>query len=149
MDLNQLKKLQAKLRQLNQAKIEGFLKEEILNNSDEIVEIVRNRWKRGERPDGSIIGEYRSFAYEMEKRQRNPLAGGNVDLINTGALSKGLVVNHLTGSLFNIFSTDIKAVPIAEKYGLDNYGLSKEKEIMVIDEAIKRVYDRCFRFIEA
>lgn len=147
MDLNQLKQLQTKLRQLNKVKIEQFFKEELLNNSDEIVELVRSRWKRGLRPDGNIIGEYRSFAYEMEKRQRNPLAGGNVDLIDTGDLNKHLVVNHLRDSLFNIFSTDEKAVSIAEKYGLDVYGLSKEEEIEVLNEAGERTYKRCEQFL--
>ena len=119
----------------------------MLNNADEIVDIVRQRWKQGKRPDGSIIGEYRNFAYAMLKQQQNPLANGNVDLILDGGLNKNLVVNHLHGSLFNIFSTDNKAVSIAEKYGLDVYGLSADEEIEVINEAIKRVYDKSFEFI--
>lgn len=147
MDINQLKQLQTKLKQLNRSKIEQFFKEELLNNSDEIVDLVRSRWKQGKRPDGNIIGEYRSFSYEMEKRQRNPLAGGNVDLIDTGALNKHLTVNYLYDSVFNIFSTDEKAVLIAEKYGLDVYGLSKDEEQDVLNEAGERTYKRCEQFL--
>jgi len=139
MDLNQLKKLQAKLKQINQVKIEQDLKTEILDNADEIVKLVRERWKQGKRPDGSIIGEYKSFAYQQEKLLRNPLANGNVDLIDTGDLNRQLVVNHLSGSLFNIFSTDEKAVNIAEKYGLDVYGVTKEEEFDIMQEAGNRV----------
>ena len=147
MDLNQLKKLQLKLRQLNQSRVENDFKNEILNNSKEIVDLVRNRWKRGLRPDGSIIGSYRSFAYEIEKRQRNPLANGNVDLMDTHALERNLVVNHLSGAMFNIFSNDSKAVNIADKYGIDVYGLSKKEEKEVIDEAISRTITKQLKFL--
>lgn len=146
MDLNQLKKIQAKLRQVNKAKVEGLFKDEVLSNGKEIVELVRNRWKQGLRPDGNIIGTYRSFAYEIEKRQKNPLAGGNVDLIDTGDLNRGLIVNHLSGALYNIFSTDEKAVGIAEKYGLDVYGLTKEEESQVLFEASTKVFDELVKF---
>lgn len=147
MDLNQLKQIQGKLKQVNQSKVEEFFKQEILENSDDIVDLVRQRWKIGKRPDGSDIGTYRSFAYEMEKRQRNPLAGGKVDLIDTGDLNRKLIVNHLTGSIFNIFSTDNKAVKIAEKYGLDVYGLSKEERKDVLIEAASRTNKRIIDFV--
>lgn len=147
MDLSQLEHIQKKLNQINESKVEQLLKDEILNNSDEIVNLVRQRWKQGLRPDGKIIGRYRNFAYEMEKRQRNPLASGNVDLIDTGALNRALVVNYLGNSLFTIFSTDNKAVSIADKYGLDVYGLSPEEEQEVLYEAANRVQITLFEFV--
>jgi hypothetical protein len=147
MDLSQLKRIQAKLNQITEGKVANLLKEEILNNSDEIVSLVRERWRKGLRPSGDIIGNYRNFSYEMEKRSRNPLAGGTVDLIDTGALNRGLVVNSLADSVFNIFSTDEKAVDIASKYGLDVYGLTREEEQEVLLEASSRVYIELFNFV--
>jgi len=96
----------------------------ILDRKELIIKKVLGQWKKGLRPDGSIIGTYRSFAYQREKFAQNPEAGGNVDLILTGALSKGLTINKVLESTFTIFSTDSKAVGIAEKYGLDVYGIN-------------------------
>lgn len=147
MDLNQLKNLQTKLRSLNQSRIEQDFKQEILDNSSEIVALVRNRWKQGKRPNGNIIGRYQNYGYQLIKQQQNPLAGGNVDLILDGGLNRGLVVNHLRGSLFNIFSTDDKAVSIAEKYGLDVYGLTKDEENDVLIEATDRVLKKHLQYL--
>lgn len=123
------------------------MKQEILANAKEIVSLVRNRWKKGKRPSGEIIGSYKDYGYEMMKLQQNPLAGGNVDLILDGGLNENLVVNYLNGSFFNIFSTDEKAVSIAERYGLDVYGLTTEEETMVLEEAKNRVFIKLFDFV--
>lgn len=124
-----------------------LLSEEILGNQKEIVSLVRERWKQGKRPSGSIIGEYRSFAYEQEKLRRNPLAGGNVDLIDTGSLNEKLNINDVGNSLFTIFSKDSKAILIAENYGLDVYGLTEDEEQMVLEEAGVRIINSLFKSI--
>ena len=105
----------------------------ILQNKEGIVQKVRDRWKKGLRPDGAIIGTYASFAYQQEKARLNPEAEGNVDLILTGALVGGLTLNRVLKATFTIFSTDSKAVMIAEKYGLDVYGLNEEEKRTVLD----------------
>ncbi|MCP4984855.1 MAG: hypothetical protein GY928_01960 [Colwellia sp.] len=87
----------------------------------------------GKRPNGSLIGEYRSFAYRQEKIRQNPIAGGNVDLTLTGALNRELDIFPISGDNYSIFSNDEKAISIAEKYGLDVYGLTVEEEQVVID----------------
>lgn len=147
MDLNRLKSVLAKLKTINQARIEQLLKEEILADKEKIVDLVRQRWRRGVRPSGDIIGTYESFFYMQEKLQRNPLAGGNVDLIDTGALNEELTIFHQTKSKFTIFSTDEKAGQIAAKYGLDVFGLTEEEEILVIVEGLIRVNRRLVKFL--
>ena len=120
----------------------------ILEQKETIIKKVISQWKRGVRPDGSIIGNYRSFVYMQEKLRRNPLAQGNVDLIDTGALSEGLTINKITKAVYTIFSDDSKAQMIADKYGLDVYGLSDdEKEnfidmavVVAIDEIVTKIY---------
>lgn len=113
--------------------------EVILGNQEEIVSLVRERWKRGLRPDGSIIGYYRWKEYAEMKRQSNPLAGGTVDLILTGDLSSGLFLQEIYGQGFALFSADKKMTKIADKYGLDVFGLSDEELEMVYEEALVRV----------
>ncbi len=145
MDLNQINQ---RAKRVNQSLIEGLLKAEILKNKEEIVDLVRNRWKRGKRPDGAIIGEYASFLYQRQKLAQNPLAGGTVDLILTGALSGDLTVFPLAGGNFSIFSKDEKAISIADKYGLDVYGLTKEEEEMILNVAFNRINMKLINFVE-
>jgi len=147
MDINQVQGIVKRLEQITPKKVESLLRDEILENGPEIVQLVRERWKRGLRPDGTIIGEYADYGYELFKRQQNPLAGGNVDLILTGALNEDLVVNYLGNALFSIFSDDEKAVLIAGKYGLDVYGVTKEEETEIVTEAGGRVYIKLFEFV--
>lgn len=120
--------------------MENLFKVEVLSSQKEIIKPVKERWKLGLRPNGSIIGTYRSFSYQQEKIRRNPSASGNVDLIDTGDLRDGLVLNALGKSLFTIFSTDNKAVPIAQKYGLDVYGVTDKEEQNDMNKAAENVY---------
>lgn len=139
MDLNRLKKLESKLKKINHSYVEDLFKKEILSNQKQIVGLVRSRWKKGLRPDGDIIGTYQSLVYEAEKMAKNPLAGGNVDLIDQGNLNKELIVNYVGNSLFTIFSTDEKALAIAAKYGIDVYGLTKDEQFEVLGIAAFRI----------
>lgn len=119
----------------------------ILKNKEEVVEQVRTQWKNGLRPSGEIIGIYKSFAYNREKLAQNPLAGGNVDLILTGDLNEGLTLNKLRQGMFSIFSTDSKAVSIAQKYGLDVYGMNPDQEIMFLDNIVSKAIDEIIYYI--
>lgn len=147
MDLNQLQKIEVRLKQINVSMIQKLIAEELQKNGAEIVELVRNRWLRGKRPDGKDIGSYKDFGYEMFKRQQNPLAGGKVDLTLDGGLNKGLVVNYLRGSISNIFSTDEKAVMIAKRYGLDVYGLSNKETELVLERAKDNVFIKLYQSV--
>jgi len=144
MDLNQLQQIEVRLKQINTSRIQKLIAEELQKNAAEIVELVRNRWLTGKRPDGSEIGTYKDFGYELLKRKQNPLAGGKVDLTLDGGLNKGLVVNYLNGSISNIFSTDEKAVTIAERYGLDVYGLTPKETDLVLERAKENVFVKLY-----
>ena len=104
----------------------------MLRDKELVVDFVRSRWKEGKRPNGEIIGEYAWISYEMYKRSRNPLADGKVDLHDTGALSKGLTLFPRKEGVFSLFSTDKKAILIAEQYGLDVYALTEEEQEVVV-----------------
>ena len=140
MDLNHLKKIEARLLRINKSNIAQRLKDEIQANEEEILNLIRNRWTLGKRPDGNIIGVYKSAEYALFKHTINPLAGGNVDLTVTRSLRNKLEIFSMGNSLFEIFSTDSKALELAEKYGLDVYGLSKEEENIVLNEAKEQLY---------
>lgn len=65
----------------------------------------------------------------------NPQADGFVDLILTGDLNEALKLYPAFDTGFTIFSADEKATKIADKYGLDVYGLTDDEGQKIIDEA--------------
>lgn len=151
MDLNQISQ---RAKRVNQSLIEKLLKEEILKNKEEILDIIKNRWEHGEVHEDSdslfkpLIGIYESEKYRQEKLILNPKAGGNVDLILTGDLKGGLTIFPLRGGNFSIFSKDDKALMIADKYGIDVYGLSIKEEEMVLEVAFAEINIKLMNFIQ-
>ena len=142
MDLDQIKRIQGKLNLITEEFVGQLLKSEILNNEEEIVQKVKDRWQVGRRPDGAIIGVYRSYPYYLEKLERNPSANGNVDLIDTGALRNNLKVNSsLFTNIFNVYSSDWKFNTIGDKYGYDVYGLTKDEADAFLEEAIVNIQE--------
>lgn len=87
---------------------------------------IRSRWLVGKRPDGKLIGVYRSYGYAVEKHQMNPMAGfDHVDLTLTGSLGKGIKVSLFSSTEFEIYSTDSKYLSISETFGDVNFNLSE------------------------
>ena len=123
-----------------------MFEDEILANEDSVLDKVKNRWDRGERPDGGIIGTYKSAEYALFKNNINPLANGNVDLTLTRSLRNNLQFFPLGDGSMKIFSSDEKAVNIAEKYGEDVYGLTKQENDNEVNTALAGVNDRLFEF---
>lgn len=76
-------------------------------------------------PDGSRIGFYRNPAYRLYKTEKNPLAGGTVDLINTGSYTRQLFVDDLSNSKYIFDSRDDKTDLLVAKYGADILGLNE------------------------
>lgn len=121
----------------NRSNIQSMVGEVILTNQEIIVKQVKERWEKGESSVGGIIGRYRWEEYRMFKEAMNPLAGGNVDLIFTGKLSNGLAVRKY-GSIYQVYSEDEKYHDIGEKYGYEEYGLTKEQ----MDEFYEFIYSK-------
>jgi len=86
-------------------------------------------FQRGDRPDGSEIGFYGNRNYELFKRNKNPLAGGSVDLILTGAFTRGLFIERKSNLIYRFDSTDDKTDDLIAKYGMDIMGLNQNEWI--------------------
>lgn len=96
-----------------------------------------NELKKGQNPDGSKIGDYRSPGYARFKFGKNSLAGfGNVDLILTGAFSNSLFPTKISPSHYIFGATDSKRFDLIDKYGYDIMGLNQN----TFDEAQKKRY---------
>ena len=130
--------------------VKDLFRKEIKEYEPQIIDYVIDRWKRGEGVDGGKIGEYQNEDYAMFKNQQNPLAGfGNVDLIDTGDLKNGLFIQELW-SVFIIKSSDEKYQMIANKYGIEQFGITEQqmKEILaeikgnVLETIINNTYGK-------
>lgn len=84
--------------------------------SPQLLELKVNEFRRGENAEGGRIGYYRNPNYRLFKSNRNPLADGTVDLILTGAFTRGLYVESKGNSLFEFDSHDDKAPDLFRKY---------------------------------
>ena len=132
MELPNLEKLRERSKKVNKSLIDRVFTAIMLRDKEDVVVFIKERWKRGLRPDGKSIGEYAWASYEMFKRQSNPLADGRVDLFDTGALSEGLNLHPKGNGAFSIFSSDEKFLIIVSRYGLDVFALTAEEEEAVI-----------------
>lgn len=100
---------------------------------------IRDRWQLGVKPDGSIIGLYRSEEYANEKYNQNKNAGfGNVDLTLTGSLWKGIQISGFNDE-YEIFSSDSKYDDIVEKYGEYNFNITEEEKKFLFDKILNNI----------
>ena len=108
-------------------------------NEKWIREKIKNRWSLGKKPDGSIIGLYRSEEYAREKFSKNTSAGfGNVDLTLTGSLWRGIQISGFNDK-YEIFSSDSKYEEITEKYGDYNFNITDDERKILFDKIINNV----------
>lgn len=117
---NRLKKVQKKTT-LNKIIDEIVLSDKNLKYAKE------DEFLHGNKPDGSPIGRYKSKSYEQYKLRRNPLAGGDVDLIDTGSFvdnMKPFKSNRVGHYIFK--SSDKKSPMLQAKYGSEIMGLNQK-----------------------
>lgn len=119
-----LTKLKESLSRLTLPVIQGEV-QKIVQSDPEIVKEKTDEFRAGQLPNGSPIGTYASESYRLFKLQKNPLAGGNVDLILTGAFTKGLVVQKMKADTYRFTSTDEKTPALQRKYGIQIWGLNE------------------------
>lgn len=130
-----LSEVKKRLQKVTQPKLQKKVEELVLIDT-EIRKEKKEELKRGQSPDGGLIGTYRSQDYEIFKSRLNPLAGGTVDLILTGKFANQLFVVSLGNSRFQFKSQDSKDPMLFEKYGQENRGLNKE----VFEELQRKKY---------
>lgn len=125
------------MKSLDLVELRNGLKRLTLNNlQDATAKIIvedstllsrkRDEFKAGVKPDGSIIGTYKSDSYKLFKIQKNPSAGGNVDLILTGSTARQLGVDSLGNGVFKIKSNDPKWNSLISKYGSEIQSINKD-----------------------
>ena len=79
----------------------------LIERENDIKQMIKSRWKLGKRPNGDIIGVYRSAEYQIFKSSINSGANGTVDLILSGNLVDSIKLT-LESNGIEIISTDEK-----------------------------------------
>ena len=110
-----------------------------------IKQAIRERWKRGEQPDGNIIGLYAVYSYKTFKEQINPLAKGFVDLTLTGALGEKITFAMFGTAEYEIFSRDYKFGKIVEKYGDYNFNISEKERQKLAYDITKQITEKVIK----
>src|SRR5690554_586713 len=101
---------------------------------------IKDRWLKGERPDGSVIGAYSSLDYELYKASLGRT--GAVDLTLSGDMGD-LIDGSYHNMEMEIFSTVPYYEKIVEKYGYENFNITdEEKEILlsIVGESVINYY---------
>jgi len=75
--------------------------------------------------DGKTFARYRSKGYENLKRAKNPIAGGKVDLIVTGAFVDAMQLGKGNNGRYLFRNTDSKRNILKEIYGENIFGLNQ------------------------
>jgi hypothetical protein len=80
---------------------------------------------------GDIFGDgtklrYRSLDYERFKQSKNPIAGGKVDLINTGAFVDAMYLLKPKQNRYQFGNKDSKRNILKEIYGDNIFGLNQK-----------------------
>ena len=75
--------------------------------------------------DGKTLVSYRSRNYEIFKANKNPLAGGAVDLIVTGAFVNAMYLLKPKQGKYLFGNTDKKRNILVEIYGKNIFGLNQ------------------------
>ena len=115
--------LQRNVRKIN---VNKMMNRAVLENKEEILDLNTAQLSKGKNKFGEFLQEYALDAYAKYKKflgSEAPLGIPNLYL--EGNFYEGWFISE-DGENWNIFSSDEKADELANKYGIDIFGLSEE-----------------------
>lgn len=139
--MNYASEIQKKLKNETQ-NISKYFADNFYTFEADIRELIKKRWKTGKKPNGGVIGIYKSVDYALFKKQKSDAPFRVVDLTLTGSLGNKIEVELFNAEkgIFEVYSTDIKFQSIVYKYGLDNFNLTEIETEKIINEVTNLVY---------
>ena len=117
---------QKRLQSVTNKQVLEQMMNEIVLSDQKLKEQKINEFTRGKMPDGSLIGNYQSAEYAIDKYQMNPLADGHVDLMVTRSFVNHLFVDKIRPRAFLFNSSDWKTDRLIRKYTIDIMGLNDD-----------------------
>lgn len=103
------------------------------------------QYKKGDFLIGDIYGDgtkvaYKDDEYATYKYFKNPLAGGETDLINEGNFINSFFLQTPLQNKYLFGATDRKSIDLIEKYGDDILSINKDKFKRFLDNYVKDDY---------
>jgi hypothetical protein len=114
-----------------------IVSEIILKDEETVKNLKRQDFLEGDIFGNDTYDSYRSRNYEIFKSRKNPLAGGNVDLILTGVFVDAMYLLKPKQGRYKFGNTDKKRNILKEMYGDNIFGLNQrvfekyQKEIIL------------------
>jgi hypothetical protein len=102
-----------------------MVNEELVKDEKTIKQLKEQDFLEGDIYGNDTYDSYRSRDYEIFKSRKNPLAGGNVDLILTGAFVDAMYLLKPKQGRYKFGNTDKKRNILKEMYGENIFGLNQ------------------------
>ncbi len=102
-----------------------MVNEELIKDETAIKQLKEQDFLEGDIYGNDTYDSYRSRDYEIFKSRKNPLAGGNVDLILTGAFVDAMYLLKPKQGRYKFGNTDTKRNILKEMYGENIFGLNQ------------------------
>jgi hypothetical protein len=108
------------------------------------------QYKKGEFLVGDIYGDgsrvpYKDNEYAEYKFFKNPLAGGETDLINEGNFINSFFLQKPLQNKYLFGATDYKVPMLKKKYGADIFGIGKDRFNRFLDNYVKDDYIKALK----
>ena len=120
------KEYQKRLSQLTLPKLQQIASELILKDEETVKILKEQDFIEGDIYGNDTFDSYRSKNYEIFKSRLNPSAGGNVDLIVTGAFVDAMYLLKPKQGRYKFGNTDKKRNILKEMYGDNIFGLNQK-----------------------
>jgi len=117
---------QRRLQSINKESVlEDIANEVIIKAESEIKGLKEQDFLEGDIYGDGSLRSYRAPGYELFKASLNPLAGGAVDLILTGAFVNAMFIDTPNKNAYHFGNSDSKRDKLANQYGTGIFGLNQ------------------------
>ena len=115
-----------RLQTLKKKNLQNIVKELLIKDEETIIILKEQDYLEGDiYGDGVTLRRYRSVNYELFKSRKNPLAGGAVDLIDTGEFVNAMQLVKTKYNKYIFKNNNLKSKLLEDKYGKDIFGLNQ------------------------
>jgi hypothetical protein len=120
------KQYSQRLKQLTLPVLQEIVNELLIKDEETLKTLKEQDYLQGDIfGDGKTFASYRSPSYANMKRSLNPIAGGKVDLIKTGAFVDAMRLGKGRNGRYLFNNTDSKRNILVEIYGANIFGLNQ------------------------
>lgn len=137
-----MKEAANQIRRIDLLKI---VEKKIVENQSQVLDLNTSQLYSGIDSKGQSLGEYRPFTVRLKRAKGQPT--DRVTLKDEGDFYQGFRLED-NKFPFDIGSTDSKSDMLADKYGDDIFGLTKDSNDEIIEQILPEVQDEFLKAIQ-